>query len=214
LLFTAIGVFAILLSSCSNEGSVQSENTPTASQFAKPSANSGADTYVQSFYNTKDYTYGRSIVTKGEKGIDVTVDEVIVKNNARGYVISDASTGGFLYFIDIDRTNYTMKTYEVATKSSETIAAINNHLDYAPSKSFDLIKIADDVNNGNLTTYMTITLPKFWGSGHRETKPEAGIIPGSFPEKLGCYTYVIPTKTRFFITYDSGAGIPKEVPCP
>lgn len=216
--FLLLGTLATLTISCSNDEAIKTNQNASLNTnleaAAKPSEKSAADIYVSNFYNTS-YTYGRSIDTNDEDGRKLIVDEVIIDelSEARGYVVT--SNGNFVYFVDVDRTNKTMTTYEAKSANTETISNIDSNEDYVASGKFDLIKVVDDVNNDNLTAYINITLPKFWGSDDpRKDGPHRGIYPGSNPPRLACWNIVQPTKRRFFIRFNDGPSFPEEIPCP
>lgn len=111
------------------------------------------------------------------------VTEIIVGSDtrARGYLVKDEITGELLHFADVDRIGYVMKTVDLITEEWETITDIDRHPDYSLTDGFDIIKIIDDINNGNVQA-----MGRFWGWS---CGSEYSIEPGSCYRN--CVYYVV-----------------------
>lgn len=115
---------------------------------------------VNEFYD-REVTFrtgATATVEEGEVFYDCT--EIIIDSDtrARGYLVSDHTTGEFLYFADVDRTSYVLKTLDIVYAERETIVDIDHHPDYYNLGEFDFYQIAADGPR--------ITLPpggRFWG---------------------------------------------------
>src|SRR5690554_4411625 len=115
---------------------------------------------VNAFYEEEVIFTTGATATVSEEDAHYDCTEIIFAGHerARGYLVSDHETGEFLYLADVDRTNYVLKTLDIANAERETIRDINLHPDYYNLGEFDFYQIALDGP--------TITLPpggRFWG---------------------------------------------------
>src|SRR5690606_198844 len=115
---------------------------------------------VISFYEEEvTFDIGRTAtVSEEEARYDCTEIIFAGHERARGYLVSDHTTGEFLYFADVDRTSYVLKTLDIVYAERETIMDIDHHPDYYNLGEFDFYQIAVDGPR--------ITLPpggRFWG---------------------------------------------------
>jgi len=102
---------------------------------------------VNEFYERAvTFRTGRT-ATAVEEVMKYDCTEIIIDSDtrARGYLISDHTTGKFLYFADVDRTNYVFKAKDLITNDRETIRHIDDHPDYGHSDGFDIIGIIGGV---------------------------------------------------------------------
>lgn len=152
----AIALIAIIgITSCSKED----ETTKSVSDNAKVS------TYLKSFYKT-NCQLGKSVETKIMKETsalsrtaemeNVLITEVFVGDDARarGYVITDASTNEFLYFLDVDRVDYELTTVKIDVNDTKIFNDIDEFDNYAITNQLDFIEIAEDIV-ANPTNYET-----------------------------------------------------------
>lgn len=116
---------------------------------------------LNEFYDREvTFTTGRTETVRQEvTHYDYT--EIIIDSDtrARGYLVSNHTTGEFLYFADVDRTNYVFKTKNLITNERETVIDIDQHPDYGHSDGFDFIRIIDDIDNNGYVTFGG----RFWG---------------------------------------------------
>ena len=122
---TAIFAVSTVFVSCSEEDAIQTNASATKTTLAKAataSASVDVDGFLKTFY-AKSYSYGESVTTKDENGTSLVVSEVIISGDAvaRGYVVSQLADGKFLYFTDVDRDNFVMKTYEASTDEYDSV---------------------------------------------------------------------------------------------
>lgn len=147
--FVALAILALgtfVFTSCSDDGSTE---TPDNSMSNYRITNENA--FIDEFYSTSWRT-GVSASVRDSLNTYV-VTEIIVGSDtkARGYLVKDYNTGDLLYFADVDRIGYVMKTVDLITEEWETITDIDRHPDYSLTDGFDIIKIIDDGNYGYVT---------------------------------------------------------------
>lgn len=112
--------------------------------------------------------------------------EIIIDSDtrARGYLVSDHTTGEFLYLADVDRTNYVLKTLDIANAERETIRDINLLPDYGSSDGFDIIGVIGTE---------PIIQPNgwFWGKWNCEQDPNNFIIIPPTYDSEGMMTLLV-----------------------
>jgi hypothetical protein len=143
---------AVIFISCSNE-----ESTVTPDNSLMNYRITDETAFLSEFYNDS-WTTGKS-ATVSDSLNTYNVTEIIVGTDtrARGYLVKDDNTGELLYFADVDRTNYVLKTVDLITEETETFEQIDRHPDYSLSGGFDFIKIIIDNNPQPSPT------GRFWG---------------------------------------------------
>src|SRR5690554_3263522 len=126
---------------------------------------------VDVFYEEEvTFDIGRTAtVNEEEARYDCTEIIFAGHERARGYLVSDHTTGEFLYLADVDRTNYVLKTLDIANAERETIRDINLLPDYGSSGKFDIIEVIGTE---------PIVQPNgwFWGKWNCEQDPNNFII--------------------------------------
>jgi hypothetical protein len=106
--------------------------------------NGNATRFLSSFYNGVSYSIGSQVSTS-DNGSDLLVSEIIVSNEARGYLTTDKISGDPIYFADVDRTNYILKSVDVVRNEINTINNIDQNPEYASTDEFDFIKIVREI---------------------------------------------------------------------
>ena len=136
--------------------------------------------FISSFYGTSSWSTGEKITT-ADSLTTYEITEIIVGagTRARGYLVKDHNTGDLLYFADVDRSKYILKTVDLITEEQETIRDITAHPDYSSTDEFDFINI---IEKDNYVTYGG----RFWGWS---CGAEYSIEPGSCYRN--CVYYVI-----------------------
>ncbi|MCZ8168823.1 hypothetical protein [Flavobacterium sp.] len=78
-----------------------------------------------------------------------TITEVFVGDDerARGYIVTDKNNNEFLYFFDVDRTEFKLTSYDVKENSQQLIEQINLSEKWLVSDMYDFIKV---INDGNI----------------------------------------------------------------
>src|SRR5690606_19434984 len=198
--FVALAILALgtfVFTSCSDDGSTE---TPDNSMSNYRITNENA--FIDEFYSTSWRT-GVSASVRDSLNTYV-VTEIIVGSDtkARGYLVKDYNTGDLLYFADVDRIGYVMKTVDLITEEWETITDIDRHPDYSLTDGFDIIKIIDDGNYGNVQA-----MGRFWGwsCGPSYNMPGKGCV-------RNCNYYVLGqqmTETNQFQVNDLPGSNPK-----
>lgn len=157
LLFLLFG--ATMFWACSSEEELTTDTKSNLRTFV-PEELEELRAIVAAFYEEEvTFDIGRTAtVSEEEARYDCT--EIIIDSDtrARGYLVSDHTTGEFLYFADVDRTSYVLKTLDIVYAERETIMDIDHHPDYYNLGEFDFYQIAVDGPR--------ITLPpggRFWG---------------------------------------------------
>lgn len=138
----------VIFISCSNE-----ESTVTPDSSLTNYRITNANAFINDFYRTSWTTGVSATVEDSLKAYLVTEIIVGTDTRARGYLVKDKATHELLYFADVDRNNHVFRTVNLITEEEETFLDINRHPDYSISDGFDMIKIIDDVNNGNYHAY-------------------------------------------------------------
>ncbi|WMI68166.1 hypothetical protein [Mangrovimonas sp. YM274] len=145
--------------SCSNESeSIDVLNAQeTNSSQQRSSLSTDIDNFVSSFYNSS-FEYGSSIETTDDIGT-YTVTEVLVnsESRARGYVVTEKSSGKFLYFVDVNRIDYEMTSIDITINETKITNNIDSHNDYFLTNEFDFIGIIQTENSSSGRKR------KFWG---------------------------------------------------
>ena len=209
-----IAVSALVVS-CSNEDSVKDDVVNNIN--AKSSTVSSEITdFLKSFYRT-NYQLGRNVATKDENNTEILITEVVITNEgrARGYVVTDANTGKFLYFADVNRQSFVLHTYEAATKVYDKVYDINKTELYAANQ-YDFIEIIEAAN-ASITkggwfffAQVKIALDHFWYSD----TDTSGISMGADANGNAVCTRTITTrKVRFWINWGTTTTT-VTVPCP
>lgn len=123
------------------------------------SENAKVSNYLKSFYKN-DFKLGKSIESKVIKPTSVVsktveyenlvVTEVFVANEerARGYVLTNKETNVFLYFVDVDRTDYKMTKVDIDANQTQVLENIEQLDKYITTNQFDLIKVTQDLKDG------------------------------------------------------------------
>lgn len=147
---------------CSDEGSITSQSDTKANLRTFSSEEFGElQAIVNAFYEEEVIFRTGATATVSEEDAHYDYTEIIFEEDtrARGYLVSDHTTGEFLYLADVDRTNYVFKTQNLITNERETVIDIDQHPDYGHSDGFDFIKIIDDIDNNGYVTFGG----RFWG---------------------------------------------------
>lgn len=130
---------------------------------ASVSENAKVSSYLKSFYS-KDFQLGKSIESKvikptstassiASKSVeyeDLVLTEVFVANEerARGYILTNKTTNVFLYFVDVDRTDYKMTKVDIQANETQVLENIEQLDKYIATNQFDLIKVTQDLKDG------------------------------------------------------------------
>ena len=146
-------IAAILITSCSKDDGTD----------ASVSENAKVSSYLKSFYS-KDFQLGKSIESKvikptstassiASKSVeyeDLVLTEVFVANEerARGYILTNKTTNVFLYFVDVDRTDYKMTKVDIQANETQVLENIEQLDKYIATNQFDLIKVTQDLKDG------------------------------------------------------------------
>lgn len=140
LLFVLFG--ATLFWSCSDEELTQSDTKSNFRTFSNEEL-VDLEQVVNEFYGTATVFRTGVTATVREEVAHYDCTEIIIDSDtrARGYLVSDHTTGRFLHFADVDRTNYVFKTQNLITNERETITDIDHLPDYGSSDEFDVIRI-------------------------------------------------------------------------
>jgi hypothetical protein len=171
----------VIFISCSNE-----ESTVTPDNSLMNYRITDETAFLSEFYNDS-WTTGKS-ATVSDSLNTYNVTEIIVGTDtrARGYLVKDNNTGELLYFADVDRTNYVLKTVDLITEEQEFFTDIDKHPDYNNNGGFDLYQIATDSGP-------TITIPggRFWGwsCGSSYYLPGSGCVRNCAYYVLGTLMY-------------------------
>ncbi|RAR75693.1 hypothetical protein [Flavobacterium aciduliphilum] len=139
------------------------------------SENTKVSTFLKSFYS-KDFSFGKSIETtlikspsvasKIAEVDDMIITEVFIVDSqiARGYVFTSKDTNLFLYFVDVDRVDYKLTSYDIKADEIKTFENIDELIKYSTTNKLDMIKIAlGSENDPNLTDKR-----RFWGSSYSQ----------------------------------------------
>ena len=157
---------------CSDEGSITSQSDTKANLRTFSSEEFGElQAIVNAFYEEEVIFRTGATATVSEEDAHYDYTEIIFEEDtrARGYLVSDHTTGEFLYLADVDRTNYVLKTLDIANAERETIRDINLLPDYGASDGFDIIGVIGTE---------PIVQPNgwFWGKWNCEQDPNNFII--------------------------------------
>lgn len=152
-----------LLNGCSDQNEALSDN----------STNAKVSTFLRKFYS-ENFHLGKKVETiiaaspsasmlRTKEFDNVIITEVFVGNDvrARGYVITDKVSNDFLYFLDVDRTDFKLTSISIDVNETIVFNDINELDKYLATDELDYIKIAEDFANGNTT----IEANRFWGWG-------------------------------------------------
>lgn len=203
-MFLTVGLY-----SCSNDevNNLEQQNIQNENLQNKPVRKSDAGyIYAQNFYST-DISLGRSIdLIDPDTNEGVTVTEVTVSGDsrARGYIVNKVENYDFLYFVDVDRINNVLTSYEAITGTLETFKNIQESPQYLPTNKFDFITYSPDAMNttygsgcgwfkrlwGTCTTYMP---PSSIGNGN--CTQQVNVVKYRFGEAVdnsGSYLYTGP----------------------
>ncbi|MFA7649845.1 MAG: hypothetical protein WCY06_05895 [Flavobacteriaceae bacterium] len=157
---------------CSDERSITSQSDTKANLRTFSSEEFGELRAIVDVFYEEEVTFdiGRT-ATVSEEDAHYDCTEIIFAGHerARGYLVSDHETGEFLYLADVDRTNYVLKTLDIANAERETIRDINLLPDYGASDGFDIIGVIGTE---------PIVQPNgwFWGKWNCEQDPNNFII--------------------------------------
>ena len=133
---------ATLFWACSDEESVQSDTKANLRTFSSGELGNLGH-FLNQFYDREvTFVTGRTRTVR-EEAVHYDCTEIIIDSDtrARGYLVSDHSTGQFLHFGDVDRTNYVLKTQNLITNERETTSGIHHHPDYSLTDGFDIIGV-------------------------------------------------------------------------
>jgi hypothetical protein len=143
-----LSLFILISFSCSKEN----EQNVEQSQRIQ---NSEVSKFLDNYYK-ENYTFGKNVTTKidNEK---ILVTEVILgsSNSAKGYFVKNVTNNDFLYFIDIDKDKYEMKTFDIKLNEVNLIKNLDKIERFKSGKGFDLISYIKE-NSSN-------TSMRFWG---------------------------------------------------
>ncbi|HLT53905.1 MAG TPA: hypothetical protein VKZ97_08435, partial [Flavobacteriaceae bacterium] len=132
---TTMVVVFIILTGCSKENAPLDFNSSNehSEDYLMREESSQVTDYLTAFYDTdrENISYRHDVETD-DGTISYIVTEITVGTDsiARGYVATDETTGDLLYFVDVDRVNYTLTAIDVSRSISEVINNINEHEDY------------------------------------------------------------------------------------
>lgn len=107
-----------------------------------------------------------------------------------------------LYFADVDRTGYVLKTVDLITEEWDIVTDIDQHPDYSVSNGFDFMQVVDDVTKDNYQAYwsigitITIILDNFWTTQNSCGTPY-------YNSNLDCVQDCTEKKRRFWIAWSS-----------
>lgn len=204
----ALIALSALVVSCSNEDSVKDDVVNKINAKSNTVSPEVTD-FLKGFYRT-NYQLGRNVATKDENNAEILITEVVIANEgrARGYVVTDANTGKFLYFADVDRQSFVLHTYEAATKVYDKVYDINITELYAANQ-YDFIEIIEAAN-ASITkggwfffAQVKIALDNFWGKPIvNDGGPWAGVNPDT--GQLGCWQTSHQQTRRFWINWKNG----------
>jgi hypothetical protein len=164
-----------LITSCSNDN----ETNISVSENAKIS------NYLKSFYLT-NYKLGKSVETnpksissdlnRSTEVENLVITEVFVGDatTARGYIITDKNTNDFLYFIDVDRVNFTLTSVKIDVNDTKIFNGIDELDKYLSTDEFDYIKIAEDYVPEDESN--VLGRRRFWGTGYSLGAEFTGVI--------------------------------------
>lgn len=187
--FVALAILALgtfVFTSCSDDGSTE---TPDNSMSNYRITNENA--FIDEFYSTSWRT-GVSASVRDSLNTYV-VTEIIVGSDtrARGYLVKDYNTGDLLYFADVDRIGYVMKTVDLITEEWETITDIDRHPDYSLTDGFDIIKIIGGVVGVQPMGW-------FWGTHYTDCTSVTVTNPDTLQQT--CQTDCVKQTRRFGFT--------------
>ncbi len=180
LLFVLFG--ATLFWACSSE---EEHTTDTKANFRTFNGQELADLQhlVNNFYEREvTLTIGVTATARGNDGFyDCT--EIIIDSDtrARGYLVSKQATGEFLYFADVDRTNYILTGVDIRENQTMILNDINSEPIYLETNEFDFIEIIE--------TPIYQTEGRFWGwsCGPKWYLP----VNGSLQCFQNCHYYIV-----------------------
>lgn len=212
----ALFVSATMLVSCSED------NEKTTNEIT----NKNVDSFLKSFYS-KSFNYGRvaeisiqteaSLLERTASFKEVNLTEVFVGNQAKanGYVVTDKTSGEFLYFVNVDRISLILTSVDIDKNEQLTFANIDNNENYVSTSEFDFIEIAMNENSNGVSNKVG---PRFFGTGY-----SFGANSNTIPCYKGVYSnyYVFginvsggPDGTAVQVPNASGIGTHNEqVPC-
>ncbi len=164
-LLFAMSLFVIALTSCSKEEDSKLEK-PKQETINKNTGGRTVTTFLNSYYS-QNFQFGKSVIT-ADMNMKYAVTEVIVGTEARGYIAVDNASGAFLYFVDVDRTNFIMTTVDIGLNETTRYQQIDNNPNYAPTNGFDFIKVVEDANGSGAPL---ANGRRFWGWSDWEYSP-------------------------------------------
>lgn len=134
-------IFAIV--SCSDDASETMTQNQTVQQTTKARGTVTGFDYAKSFYKA-NVAIGESVTIVDDEGTQILLEEVIVSygTRARGYIVTNRVTNEFLYFGDVDRTNYKLTVYEAKSSQLFKFNEINKSDDYSSTNEFDYVTYA------------------------------------------------------------------------
>lgn len=211
-------LFAVssLFISCSNEDSVKTDVENKFVAKNNPN-NSDVSDFLDSYYNTS-YDFANNISTADENNKKITITEVVVNDDmrARGYVVTDNATGEFLYFADVDRTNYVLSTYEASTNEYDSVLNIDQTELYSANQ-YDFIEIIEAANASTTKggwfffAKVKVILDNFWETTHDASGVTMGADSNGNAE---CTKTITTTRVRFWINWGSTTQTVTVKPCP
>ncbi|MBC7439529.1 MAG: hypothetical protein H7250_06050 [Flavobacterium sp.] len=131
------------------------------------SKNAKVNNYLARFYKKNFYignsvetavvksptlSFARTTLAKSEEFEGIKLSEVFVGEDerARGYIVTDKDTNEFLYFADVDRENFKFTKVDINANLTEELENIQQLDKYNATNQLDLIKIVQELKDGNL----------------------------------------------------------------
>jgi hypothetical protein len=176
----------VIFISCSDEGS-----TVTPGNSMLNYRITDANAFINEFYGISWRTGTSTSVRDSLNAYVVTEIIVDTDTRARGYLVKDEEKGDLLYFADVDRTGYVMKTVDLVTEEWETITNIDQHPDYHSSDEFDIIKIIGGVIGVQPMGW-------FWGTHYTDCTSVTVTDPDTLQQT--CQTDCVKQTRRFGFT--------------
>lgn len=140
-----------LTTSCSKEEASNDKNL-----------NEKTSLFLRKFYNNS-FKFGKSSNSVIPRKVNeqsrttelenVIITEVFVGNEerARGYLVTDKESNDMVYFIDVDRINYKLTTFDVEINETQLYNDINEFEKYLSTDELDYIKVSEEVIEQGLT---------------------------------------------------------------
>jgi len=194
----SIGILCLTLCFAMSCTKTQNEPTPAQQTTKIKSSKSGtllttsANAFIGSFYNGASFTVGRQVTTYD--GTKLVSEIVVGSGRARGYMVTDPSTGTPLYFADVDRSAYTMTSVDIAANKSVYTTQIDKNPQYLITDEFDFIGIV-------VVEPVDLEGVPFWGWGDWKYGPCNG-----FGLKTATRTHYVFWSVNVIVTQN-------DVPC-